>query len=96
MNKGLSNYKIKKIMKHFCEDITASKTSALLDINRNTINRYDTLFRQKIAISNSGKGGDEFFLHLKECEFRFNNRDNNDLLSTMRNIWKFTQCQSRA
>ena len=51
MNNGLSDYKIKKIMRYFCEDITASKTSALLGINRNTINRYYNLFRQKIALS---------------------------------------------
>ena len=218
MNKGLSDYKIKKIMKHFCEDITASKTSALLDINRNTINRYFNLFRQKIAASTLGEGGiffgeiecdesyfgakrirgkrgrgaagktpvfgllkrdgnvyveivdncsrqslmpiikgkvlegstvytdgwkaydglilngydhyrifhshnefargknhvngiesfwsfakrrlakfngltdDKFFLHLKECQFRFNNRDKKDLLSTLWNIWKSTPC----
>ena len=49
MNKGLSDYKIKKIMRHFCEDITASKTAVLLGINRNTINWYYTLFRKKIA-----------------------------------------------
>jgi transposase len=49
MSKGLSDYKIKKIMRHFCEDITASKTAVLLSINRNTINRYYTLFRKKIA-----------------------------------------------
>ena len=57
MNKGLSDYKIKKIMKHFCEDITASKTAALLEINRNTINRYYNLFRRKIAASTMGEGG---------------------------------------
>tara|TARA_B000000565_G_scaffold241763_1_gene206806 strand:- start:4176 stop:4364 length:189 start_codon:yes stop_codon:yes gene_type:complete len=51
MSNGLSDYKVKKIMKHFCEDITASKTAALLEINRNTINRYYNLFRRKIAAS---------------------------------------------
>ena len=51
MNKGLSDYKIKKIMRYFCEDITASKTAILLDVNRNTINRYFNLFREKIAAS---------------------------------------------
>ena len=44
-------------MKHFCEDITASKTAALLEINRNTINRYYNLFRRKIAASTMGEGG---------------------------------------
>lgn len=49
MTNVLSNYKVKKIMRFFCEDITASKTSILLGINRNTINRYFNLFRLKIA-----------------------------------------------
>ena len=51
MNKGLSDYKIKKIMRYFCEDITASKTAILLNSNRNTVNRYFNLFREKIAAS---------------------------------------------
>jgi transposase len=53
MTNVLSNYYIKKILRYFCEDITASKTSSLLGINRNTINRYYNLFRQKIAVSAS-------------------------------------------
>ncbi|MFN9915781.1 MAG: IS1595 family transposase, partial [Pirellulaceae bacterium] len=36
----LSAHKVKKIIKCFCSDITASKTAILLDINRNTINVY--------------------------------------------------------
>lgn len=39
-------------MRHFCENITASKTAVLLGINRNTINRYYNFFRQKTAASN--------------------------------------------
>ena len=57
MNKGLSEHKIKKIMRYFCEDITASKTAILLGINRNTINRYFNLFREKIAASAMEAGG---------------------------------------
>ena len=45
---SLSDYKVKKIISYFCEDIDASKTSRLLDINRNTINRYFNLFREAI------------------------------------------------
>ena len=52
-NKALSSYKIKKIMKCFCEDIQASKSAKLLDINRNTINRYYNLFRNCILLSNN-------------------------------------------
>ncbi len=57
MSKGLSDYKIKKLMRYFCEDITASKTAILLGINRNTINRYFNLFREKIAASALGVDG---------------------------------------
>ena len=44
----LSTYTIKKIIKCFCVDIEASKTAELLEINRNTINRYYRLFREEI------------------------------------------------
>jgi transposase len=44
-NSKLSKYKIKKILKCFSEDLPASKTSKLLNINRNTINRYFNIFR---------------------------------------------------
>ena len=56
MTNILSEYKLKKILRYFCEDITASKTASLLKINRNTINRYYNLFRQKIVASNMGEG----------------------------------------
>lgn len=44
----ISYYKIKKIIKHFCVDIEASKTAELTGINRNTINRYYNIFRTLI------------------------------------------------
>ena len=44
----LSRYKIKKIIECFCIDIDATKTSKLLKINRNTINRFFNIFRLKI------------------------------------------------
>jgi len=44
----LSTYKVKKILKCFCEDLTATQTSKILDLNRNTINHYFNLFRQLI------------------------------------------------
>lgn len=46
----LSKYKVKKIIWCFCEDIDATKTSRLLGINRNTINRYFNQFRQAIFL----------------------------------------------
>ena len=47
-NSKLSQYKIKKVIKCFCIDIDATKTALLLDINRNTINRWYGIFRQEI------------------------------------------------
>ena len=46
----ISKYKLKKIIKYFCVDILASKTSELIGINRNTINRYYNIFRKIIYI----------------------------------------------
>ncbi len=37
-----------KILWHFIVDVTATKTSKLLNINRNTINRYYNIFRKII------------------------------------------------
>ena len=47
-NRPLSDYKVKKILWHFVVDVTATQTSELLSINRNTVNRYYTLFRKII------------------------------------------------
>lgn len=47
----LSEFKIKKILKCFSEDVPASKTAELLLINRNTINRFYTIFREKILFA---------------------------------------------
>ncbi len=47
-NRPLSEYKVKKILWHFVVDVTATQTSELLGINRNTVNRYYTLFRKII------------------------------------------------
>ena len=53
----ISTFKIKKILKHFCLDITASKTAPLVGVNRNTINRWYAHFR--VAI---------YAHQMKECE----------------------------
>jgi len=45
----ISDYKIKKILKCFCEDIDASKTAKILEINRRTVDRYFNIFREKIT-----------------------------------------------
>jgi len=45
----ISDYQLKKIIRHFVVDITADQTSKLLGLNRNTVNRYYMLFRIAIA-----------------------------------------------
>lgn len=44
----ISQYQIKKIIKHFCLDIPANKTAPLAGLNRNTINHYYLIFRRAI------------------------------------------------
>jgi transposase len=46
----LSTYKIKKILHCFSLELTAVQTAAQLGLNRNTIDRYFQLFREKIAL----------------------------------------------
>jgi len=48
-NSKLSRYKLLKVVDCFCIDIDATKSSQILQINRNTTNRYFKLFRQLIA-----------------------------------------------
>ena len=45
---GLSRYKIKKIIKYFSEDITASSAAKILKLNRKTVNSYYNEFRRLI------------------------------------------------
>jgi len=44
----ISTFKIKKIVKHFCLDINASKAAPLVGVNRNTINDWYHYFRRAI------------------------------------------------
>lgn len=44
----ISQYEVKKIIKHFCVDITASKTAILVGLNRKTINHWYKIFRLAI------------------------------------------------
>lgn len=44
----IKGHRLKKIMKYFCSDLTATQTSNLLEINRKTINRYYKIFRENI------------------------------------------------
>jgi len=45
----ISDFKLKKIILHFCVDIEASKAAIVTGINRNTINAYYHHFRSIIA-----------------------------------------------
>lgn len=47
-NSRISRFTIKKILKCFCNDLTATQTAWVLWIHRNTSNRFYNLFRQKI------------------------------------------------
>ena len=47
-NSKISDYILKKIIKHFVVGIDASKCAKLIDVNRNTINRYYNFFRDLI------------------------------------------------
>lgn len=44
----LSDYRLKKIVKCFSSDLTAKQTAHLLELNRNTVNRYYGIFRRVI------------------------------------------------
>jgi len=45
----LSDYTIKKILKNFCIELTATQTAKLMNINRHTVDRYYRIFRERIA-----------------------------------------------
>ncbi len=48
-NAKLSEKKFREILKLFCADIPALKIAELTNVNRNTVNRYLRLFRERIA-----------------------------------------------
>ena len=45
----LSPFKIRNLLRCFCEDLPASKAAGLSGLNVNTAERYYTIFREKIA-----------------------------------------------
>ena len=63
-NSKLSRYRQKKILKAFALELTATQASELLQINRNTINRYYRFFREQIKAHQQK----EFELHVGEIE----------------------------
>ena len=50
MNKknGLSTYRQRKVIDAFCADLTATQAATVLNLNRNTVNRYYRIFREAI------------------------------------------------
>ncbi len=46
----LSDYQIKKIVRCFSLELTAVQTAAQLGLNRNTIDKYFQLFRERIIV----------------------------------------------
>jgi transposase len=47
----LSNYKIKQIVRYFLADLATITTDKLLNLNRNTVNRFFNLIRDSITQS---------------------------------------------
>lgn len=47
----ISDYKIKKVLKCFTNDLTAKDAAKELGLNRNTINRYYKIFRTRLLAS---------------------------------------------
>ena len=45
----LSEYKLKQLLKYFSHDLDTLKTAEMTGINRNTVNRFYKLLRQRIA-----------------------------------------------
>ncbi len=63
----ISDYKLIKVLRHFCADMDTTKSTYLLGINRNTINRLYKLFRE--AIYRSRIETLQAMLFTKEVEF---------------------------
>lgn len=65
----ISPYKIRKIAFCFSQDLTALQTANFVDLNRNTINRYYKIFREKIAAYSESENGFEGEIELDESYF---------------------------
>ncbi len=52
----ISKIKQGRILRCFCEDLNATKTAHLVDVNVNTIDRYFSLFRKKILLFSIAEG----------------------------------------
>ena len=65
----ISDYKIKKVLRYFLEDVDATKTANILGINRRTINRYFNIFREKILLYSVAQGKESGEFELDESYF---------------------------
>jgi transposase-like protein len=65
----ISSYKQKKILRCFCEDIPSTKTAKILELNRNTIDRYYNIFREKIAAYSLSQNAESGEFELDESYF---------------------------
>ena len=56
MNKknGLSRYRQRKLVSLFCADLTATQAALVGGYNRNTVNRYYRIFRERIRAHQLG------------------------------------------
>lgn len=56
MNKknGLSRYRQRKLVFLFCADLTATQAARVGGFNRNTVNRYYRIFRERIRAHQLG------------------------------------------
>ncbi len=70
----LSEAKFRAIVRYFAHDLPASKIAELSDVSRPTINQ---LLRNEGSKSSMVFHDKRFIIHLKECEFRFNRREEN-------------------
>lgn len=66
----ISTQKINKILLCFSEDLTATKTAKILNLNRRTVDRYFSIFREKIfEFSKSEKLNDKGIFECDESYF---------------------------
>lgn len=56
----LSTFKYNKIVKYFCEDLSASSTARLTGVNRKTVNLYYNRFREAILKHQLGQDGEVY------------------------------------
>lgn len=83
----LSNYKIKRLIRCFAEELTATQTAKMEGVNRNTVDRFFTLFREAIvAYQESSKVKFTGSIEIDESYFGSRHRGDKRGRSTERKI----------